>query len=341
MSTVHLPAAVENPDQALFRMGEVLEAAAAVDAAARLGILDYLHDTPASADQAARHCATAPGVTHLLLDALDALGVLRRGTDGRYTTTAATGWLTTLATGWSRLDQVVRTGQPLTPADTPAGAAGLYPDVVPLLSRLFATAARRAAQCLAPVQGEVLDVGAGAAPWSIAVAEADPTARVTALDLPDVLRTTRQTVEAAGLAAQFQFRAGDMFTADLPQAAYDVIILANVCHLFSPDANRALLQRLRPALRDNGTLAIVDALPSEDPGEHRSLRLYFLGLRLRTSAGAVYPLQAYATWIRKAGYGELRAASLSREPPLALLTSTAPPYRADTVLAALTTEQQP
>jgi Dimerisation domain/O-methyltransferase domain len=170
--------AVENPDRWLYRLGETLEAAATV-AAARLGILDYLHETPACANQAARHCGTAPGVTRLLLDALDALGVLRRSEDGKYATTAAAGWFTTLAPGWSRLDQVVRTGQPLIAADTPAGAADFYPEIV---------------------------------------------------DLPDVIPTTRRMVEAAGLTAQFQFLAGDMFTVDLPQATYDMILLGNVCH---------------------------------------------------------------------------------------------------------------
>ncbi|MDQ4020152.1 MAG: class I SAM-dependent methyltransferase [Actinomycetota bacterium] len=322
MNPVPAPTA-EDPGQQLYRLGEVLQVASAFDAAARLGILDHLEQTPACADEVAQHCATAPAATHLLLDALDALGLLRRGHDGRYATTAAAAWFTTLAAGWSRLDQVVRTGQPLVPADTPAGAAELYPEVVPVLSRLFAPAVQRAAELLAPVRGEVLDVGAGAAPWSIALAAADPTAQVTALDLPEVLRTTRRTVEAAGLGTRFEFRAGDMFTAELPQAAYDVIILGNVCHLFSPDANRTLLQRLRSALRDGGTLAIVDALPSEDPEERRSLSLYSLGLRMRTSAGAVHPLDAYATWIQEARYGAVRAISLSRRPPLALLTCTA------------------
>ncbi|MGH4010524.1 MAG: methyltransferase [Pseudonocardiaceae bacterium] len=114
-----------------------------------------------------------------------------------------------------------------------------------------------------------------------------------------------------------------MFIADLPQAAYDLIILGNVCHLFSQNANRALMRRLRPALRPGATLAIIDALPSEDPEERRSLCLYALGLRLRTSAGAVHPLEAYATWTRKAGYSKVRAIALTRTPSLVLLTCTA------------------
>lgn len=121
MSTVPVPAAAEDPDQWLYRLSDVLAAAATVDAAARLGILDHLHETPASAEEVARHCGTAPGVTHLLLDALDALAVLRRGDDGTYAITTEARYLTTLAAGWSSLDQVVRTGQPLIPADTQRG----------------------------------------------------------------------------------------------------------------------------------------------------------------------------------------------------------------------------
>jgi len=65
-------------------------------------------------------------------------------------------------------------GNRSSPADTPAGAAELYPDVVAALSQLCVPAAKRAAKLLAPVSGDVLDVGAGAAPWSIPLAAADP-----------------------------------------------------------------------------------------------------------------------------------------------------------------------
>jgi SAM-dependent methyltransferase len=143
---------------------------------------------------------------------------------------------------------------------------------------------------------------------------------VTAVDLPEVLGTTRRAVEAAGLTARFRFRAGDMFTAELSDAAFDMIILGNICHLFGPDTNRALLRRLRPALRPAGTLAIVDALPSGDPAQRQFLSLYSLGLRMRTSAGAVHPLETYTTWTQDCGYTDLSATPLSQAPPLALLT---------------------
>jgi ubiquinone/menaquinone biosynthesis C-methylase UbiE len=218
-----------------------------------------------------------------------------------------------------QLSGIVRSGEPLAKADTAHGAAVLYPDLVPLLSALFTPAARRAAQLLAGSGVDVLDVGAGAAPWSIAVARYSPGVRVTALDLPAVIASTRRAVDAADLGDRFDYLPADMFTCRLPDAAYDVVLLANVCHLFDDAHNRALLQRLRPAVKPDGLLAIIDVLPSPDPVAQRSISLYALGLRLRTSHGAVHPLTAYQTWTSNAGFGPVHVEQLSCAPPLHLL----------------------
>ena len=45
----------------------------------------------------------------------------------------------------------------------------------------------------------VLDIGAGAAPWSLAIAAREPGSTVKAVDLPAVMRSTRTAVRKAGL----------------------------------------------------------------------------------------------------------------------------------------------
>lgn len=315
--------AVERPDERLHRLGHAIGTAAAVAAARRLGILDHLAHAPATAADVAVACDTVPAPTRLLLDALDALGVLRRDREGRYAATDATSWSTALAALWSTLDHVVRDGRPLVAADTPPGAARTYPEAVADLARLFAPAARRAADVLAAGRAcAVLDVGAGAAPWSIALARTDPAVRVTALDVPEVLPATRRAVRAAGLTGRFHFQAADVFATEFPPAAYDLILLGNVCHLFDAETNRALLDRLRPALRAGGRLAIVDTLPSDEPEVRGELSLYALGLRARTQAGAVHPLAAYTEWTTEAGCPNLTTTALGGHPPLTLLTAT-------------------
>jgi ubiquinone/menaquinone biosynthesis C-methylase UbiE len=304
---------LQNPFEAMST-GHVLEATA------ELGLLDHLTSGPKDARELAQACTTDPSMTALLLEALASLGAVHRNGPGRYILgVAGPALFTWAARGGSQLADAVRSGKPFARADTAEGASELYPDLVPLLSVLFTPAARRAAQLLAGCGVDVLDVGAGAAPWSIALATHSPAVRVTALDLPAVIATTRRAVEAADLGDRFEYLPADMFTCALPPAAYDVVLLANICHLFDEERNRTLLRRLRPTVRPGGLLAIIDVLTAPDPAAQRWISLYALDLRLRTSQGSVHPLAAYETWTSNAGFGPLQVEPLSAVPSLCLL----------------------
>jgi len=143
--------------------------------------------------------------------------------------------------------------------------------------------------------------GAGAAPWSLALAARDPACLVTAVDLPAVLPATRRAVTDAGCERQFRFLAGDLFDVELGRGAHDLAIAGNLCHLFDEAANRRLLGRLHDALRPGGTLAVVDVMPGDGPTP-RWVALYELGLLLRTASGRVHPLAAYLGWLHDAGF---------------------------------------
>jgi hypothetical protein len=110
-----------------------------------------------------------------------------------------------------------------------------------------------------------------------------------------------------------------MFTCVLPPAAYDTVLLANICHLFDEAHNRTLMQRLRPTLRPGGLLAIIDVLTPPESAAHPSISLYAIGLRIRTSHGAVHPLTAYETWTASTGFGPVQVEPLSTTTPLSLL----------------------
>jgi SAM-dependent methyltransferase len=303
----------------LLNLADAVSTAHVLAAAAELGLIDQLSSGPKDISELAQACATDQSMTALLLDALAGLGVARRDAVGRYG--LAIDWLPLTSAairGWSQLSVVVRSGEPLMRADTAEGASDLYPNFLPVLSAMITPAARRAAQLLDGSGADVLDVGAGAATWSIALATSSPAVHVTALDLPRVIATTQRAVDAANLGDRFDYLPGDMFNCELPKAAYDVVLLANVCHLFDEAHNRALLRRLRSALRPDGLIAIIDVLTSRDPAEQRSISLYALDLRLRTSRGAVHPIAAYETWTNDAGFGPVQP--LSAEPSLSLLT---------------------
>lgn len=289
-------------------------------AATELGFIDRLTRGPQDTTELACACSTNVPMTGLLLDTLARLGVVRHDPNGRYEL-AVDGLplLTTVDRGWSALAGVIRSGEPVARAHTAEGAAELYPDLVPSLSALFAPVTQRTARLLAGSGPDVLDVGAGAAPWSIALARYSPGVRVTALDLPPVIASTRRAADAAEVGDRFDYLPADMFTCPLPHAAYDTVLLANVCHLFDETQNRALLWRLSPAVRPGGLLAIIDVLAPPGQAAPASTSLYALGLRLRTSRGGVHPLAAYQTWTSDAGFGPMQVEPLSAALPLMLL----------------------
>jgi SAM-dependent methyltransferase len=310
----------------LLELTSAVQAAAALSAAAGTGALDVLAAGPATAAEVARACTTSARHTELLLVALHALGVVERDPDGAFRRSGTPlDLLDRTRLDWQRTEDVVRTGRSLHAVDTSSGAQQLYPSVVPGLSVLGARAAAVAARLLAPA-GRVLDVGAGAAPWSIALARADATARVTALDLPPVLETTRSQVTEAGLGDRFTFVAADLLDVSPEPASADLVVLANVCHLFDDATCAEVVGRLRRALAPGGRLAIIDVLPEAvQAGSRRSalLALYELGLSMRTASGRVHPLAAQQRWVEGAGLALTSVDPLDPRFPVHLVVATA------------------
>lgn len=312
------------PEQLLF-LQEALAAASALAAADRLGVLARLDAAPADPVALARDCAIGERGARVLLATLASLGLVELAGDGSYRAVASgLGRLTPLIRHWDHLLEAIRDSQPAVAGDTLIGAEALYPAVAPLLGAWFAPAAEQAAEYLTAPGLRVLDLGAGAGPWSLALAARSPDTRITAVDLPAILAATRRAVAAAGCDAQFDYLSGDLFTLDLGRSAYDLTIAGNLCHLFDEATNCRLLRRAFDALRSGGTMAILEALPTERFDGPRPVILYALGLLLRTGRGQIYPFSTYVSWLRETGYEAIERIDLSAAPPIKLMMARRP-----------------
>jgi SAM-dependent methyltransferase len=312
-----------DPGHTLLGLEQVIGGAAAIRASSEVGVLGLLTNRRATPRQVADTLGLREQAARRLLDALAALGLASRGPDGRYTSQVEEqvpfeGFLEM----WDSLPGVLRDGPTSLRLDRPADAQRFYPGLVGLLGEMMAEAARRAAERLARPGLRVLDVGAGAAPWSLAILAREPSCRVTALDLPRVIPVTRQTVEAWGAKDRFEYVAADLFQAGLQADAFDLAMVGNVCHLFSPVNNRRLLSRLSATLRPGGTVAIIDTL--SDGQETREQAIYALGLLLRAPEGDVYPVSRYTEWLVDTGYQAVEAERLTSRPPLGMVTARRP-----------------
>jgi ubiquinone/menaquinone biosynthesis C-methylase UbiE len=199
-----------------------------------------------------------------------------------------------------------------------------YKDVVPGLGELFEAHARDLASKLAPAEA-ILDVGAGSGVWSLAMCERSATARVTALDLPDVLPAFIARAEELDLGDQVATIAGDYQSVPLPGGGFDRIVLANVLHLEPVERARSLVAHVAPALRPGGDLVVIDALAEGTPDSVRAVSLYALHLAMRTRTGRVHPRAEIERWCREAGLGKGELITLDIAPHLvAALVHRAP-----------------
>lgn len=302
---------------------ETCAGGAAIGSALELGVIARVTEGPVEAGTVAADCGLTEQGAESLLAALAALGLLARDDDGRLRPSfSRLADFADLLRPWSSLGLALRGEWRAADAATSAGAESLYPNLVGQLALLFEASAAHAAELLMQPSARVLDVGAGAAPWSLALAARDPGCTVTAVELPAVMPSTRSAVRAAGLEAQYVFVDRDVFELEWSERpGFDLALAANLCHLFDEEANVRLLGRLAQALRPGGTIAVVDILASELGDGPRRAALYALGLVLRTARGKIYPYSTFRMWLNQAGLADVRRRRLAGPFSLSLITA--------------------
>jgi len=304
-------------------LAEARAASAAVDAAQHLGVLERLVRGRADASAIAHDCELGERGTRLLLSALASVGLVEVEEGGTFQLRRDVAALTDALGNWNQLSEVIRKDRPLVAAETARGARSLYRGLVHLLPRLYGNLPGRFAQLVGRDCLRVLDAGAGAAPWSLAMARRNVACQVTVVDLPEVLDAARCAVARAGLDPQFTFVEGDVFGSDLG-SGFDLAIAGNLCHLFDAETNQALICTLSATLRPGGRLAVIDLTLEESLYRPRATALYALGLTLRTSSGRAYTFSSFAGWMREAGLVSIDRRSLGRMPALSLITGLRP-----------------
>lgn len=311
-------------EQRLQAIHEAMVIAGALRTAAGADLFRRLAESPLDAAGVACASGWSERGTRRLMASLAGLGLLTVDQAGRYEPAfPELAHLNGLLAVCDGLPEAIRTGRPALACDTPAGVESLYAHGGRLLDLLLGEAAERAAGHLAGPGLRILELGAGTAVWSRAIARHRPDAQVCAVDLPPVVATARQAVAADGLLDRYTFHEGDLFTEPWPGGgAFDLVLVPNLCHLFGPEQNAWLLARAGRVLRVGGRMAVIDLLADEAGSASDAVALYALGLLARTATGQVYSFARYVQWMRDAGLGAIERYELGGRPPLSMVEGT-------------------
>lgn len=309
----------------------------ALDAAIQNRVFDALDSGPKTLDEVSRSTGASARGLAAIMNLLVGLQFLSRTADGRYALTpeSATFLVSTkpgyhggfvhhivsLAADFLPLAEVVRTGKPVASHLGSPDAAEFFEELVGQILPVAYPGARAVAEALGVPRAtqplQVLDIGAGSGVWGIALAQASPQVRVTAVDLPGVLNATRKITQQFGVADRFSCVGKDIFREELG-SGFAIATLGHIMHMAGPEQNRSLLKNIFRALAPGGTLVIGEFIVNEDRGGPVEPLAFAINMLVHTEQGDAYTLGEMRSWLEDAGFANIRTLAVPAPSPLIL-----------------------
>jgi SAM-dependent methyltransferase len=129
--------------------------------------------------------------------------------------------------------------------------------------------------------------------------------RAEVLELPEAIDAAAPLLASINGEGRVRHRSGDVLDVDLGEAAYDVILLSNVAHLFDDEKNRLIARKAARALRPGGHFLVQDFVRPEMSASSDTVssaqNLFFSLL----SAAGVYSVAETQAWQSAAGLAPL------------------------------------
>ena len=301
-----------------------------LEAAIKNRVFDVLDEAVSSGshglmvEQVAQRTGASIRGLRMIMDALAALQFLAKDAQQRYTlTTESATYLVSgketfhggilrhlsrrLLPQWLDLADVVRSGRPAERVNLEARAEffeELVVDIFPM-SYPAATALARELDVASMTAPRILDLAAGSGVWGIALAKANPSAGVTAVDWEKVLKVTRKFTAEHGVADRFSYVAGDNLEAKFGDH-YDIVTLGHILHSEGEPRSRKLIWRAFTALRPGGTIAIAEWLPNEERTGPANALIFAVNMLVNTEVGDTFTFGEIRRWLEDVGFTNVR-----------------------------------
>jgi hypothetical protein len=301
--------------------------------AVELGLFTVLARGPLALDKIRGRLGLHERSARDFLDALVALGMLRRD-QGRYSNTPATdlyldrskptyvgGILEMLSVRlyriWADLTEALKTGQPQSEARHGGDEFGaLYSDPKRLEKFLAAMtgislgSAHALARKFPWAQYQsFVDIGAAQGGVPVVLARTHKHLTGVGADLQVVGPIFEKYVASHGLQDRLKFARLDFFKEPLPRA--DVVIMGHILHDWDLPTKKMLMDKAYDALPADGAFVVFEALIDDERRSNAFGLLMSLNMLIETRGGFDYTGADCATWMREAGFKRTRVEHLS------------------------------
>ena len=308
----------------------------------KLGLFSLLEDNGRTSKEVAQYIGGSPRYVQAFLDSCVVLELLEKQ-DGKYGNThLASTFLvkdkkeyvgdhalhhTNTWASWGRLDEILKEGEALLPFETGFVDADTYWTDY-MLGQHNRAASGQAYHLVQNVdlrsRRKLLDLGGGAASYSIALCGANPQLKAVVVDRIEPLSIAKTLVDEHNLQDQITLLEGDFLEMDLGME-YDVALISGIVLIKSEEDNRQLFKRAYDVLVPGGMVIVQDYMRIDHSPERQKLDtledMYVL-VAFDPGAGDREGDEV-ASWLEDAGFQNGKLIPLPTQ--LALVTAEKPP----------------
>ena len=307
----------------------------------KLGVFSMLDKGPVSADEVAHRLEASPRFVYALLESCVALGLLDRK-DGEYSNTDLASrslvqgeqeyvgdlvlHITNHWASWGQLDQLIKKGQTLPPFESGyVDSATYWTDY--MMGQHNRASSGQAYYLVHSLdlsgRRKLLDLGGGAASYSIALCSANPQLQAVVVDQKEPLEIAKALVEEHRLQDRIHLLEGDFNSLDLGKDN-DVVLISGVVLIKSEGECRRIFRIAYDTLVPGGLVIVQDFMRIDRSPERQLLdTLMDMYVLIAFDSGAGdRDGDEVASWLQDLGFR--KASKIPLPTHLALVTAEKP-----------------
>lgn len=305
----------------------------ALAAGCELDLFTFLGQHPnSSPERIAKHLGTTDYATRILLFALAAARLVKRGrgANGTYSNSKAADKFLSTDSPYCMIPVIRRTreiyyhplyhvleavkeGRNVGLDAVPGRGDTIYERLAqdPAREGIFHAATASTSAMFTPHLGMIkelnhakhlVDLGGGSGTHAIELAKLFPSLKITIYELPSLCAKADANIAKHGLSDRVKTFAGDFFKDPFPADA-DCLFMSHLNVIWSEELNTKLLERCYEALPKEGLVICYNLMANDDetnPPSAAAMSLFFL--TLASGNGMTYPLRCYIDWFKRAGF---------------------------------------
>jgi SAM-dependent methyltransferase len=308
----------------IFQVASGFMAAKHLFVANEVGLFEQLADEPVTLDELAGRTGISRRRLRILADAMVVLGFVERHGDSYQNAPIAATFLTGRTPAdlrpflrfwnllsyptWTKLEDAVRTGQAQSTLHLPEEAQQIFSEGVEAIQAAPAQALPSTYDFSR--HQRILDLGGGTGSWLTAILRQHSGLEGTLFELPTAAAVARQHLASDPDTQQVKVVGGDFFKDPIPED-HDVVLIANVVHLISPERTLELLRRTRQQVPEGARLLLVDFWTDATHTQPAFAALMAGEFLVITGEGDVYSEEEAHRWLEETGWRALESKPLA------------------------------